>query len=381
MSIATAAPPRNAGPEPPRIRPRNFHRSDVWIIAGAAASSLSLVWLVFERLTLLSGSGGFLVCWVLGFLTIYWLVVREVEDRVAAKDKLWSVVITMGAFFLIVPLVMIVVFIIAKGIKAFTFTFFVQTQQFVAPTSGAKAGGALHSIVGTLEQVAIAILISVPLALATAVYLNEIGGRGRRPVRMFVDAMSGVPSIVAGLFIYAVVVIGLGWGFSGFAAALALSILMLPTVTRTAEEVLRLVPGGLREAGLALGSQEWRVTWSVVLPTARSGLITAVILGVARAIGETAPLLFTAFGNTVLNANPFHGAQDSLSLFAYTLIRFPQVAEQQRAWTGAMVLMFIVLVLFVVARIVGRKGGVGRKALRAAVVPTPYEPTEDTEIE
>jgi phosphate transport system permease protein len=380
MSVATSAPPRMA-PEQPRIRPRNFHLSDLGIIAGAAASSLSLVWLVFERLTLLSGSGGFLVCWLLGFLTIYWLVVREVEDRVAAVDKLWTVVITIGALFLIIPLVSIVVFIIAKGIKAFTFTFFVQTQQFVAPTSGAKAGGALHSIVGTLEQVGIAILISVPLALATAVFLNEIGGKGRRLVRMLVDAMSGVPSIVAGLFIYAVVIIGLGWGFSGFAASLALSILMLPTVTRTSEEVLRLVPGGLREAGLALGSQEWRVTWSVVLPTARSGLITAVILGVARAIGETAPLLFTAFGNTVMNANAFHGAQDSLSLFAYTLIRFPQVAEQQRAWTGAMVLMFIVLVLFVVARIVGRQGGVARKALRAAAVPTPYEPTEDTEIE
>jgi phosphate transport system permease protein len=211
------------------------------------------------------------------------------------------------------------------------------------------------------------------------VFLNEIGGKGRRAVRMFVDAMSGVPSIVAGLFIYAVLVVGLGWGFSGFAGALALSILMLPTVTRTSEEVLRLVPDGLREAGLALGSQEWRVTWNVVLPTARSGLITAVILGVARAIGETAPLLFTAFGNTALNWNVFHGAQDSMSLFVYTLIRFPQAAEQQRAWTGAMILMFIVLVLFVIARIVGRGTLSSRRALTAAVVPTPLDPDDDQE--
>jgi phosphate transport system permease protein len=363
-------------PEPERITPRNFHASDLGILAGSIASSLSLVWLVFERLTLLSGAGGFVVCWIGVFLLIYWLVVREVEDPVAAKDKVVAVVITLGALILIIPLVMIVIFVIAKGFRAFTWKFFTETQQSVGPLSPPTSGGALEALVGTLEQVGIAILISVPLALATAVFLNEVGGKGRRAVRMFVDAMSGVPSIVAGLFIYAVLVIGLGWGFSGFAGALALSILMLPTVTRTSEEVLRLVPDGLREAGLALGSQEWRVTWSVVLPTARSGLITAVILGVARAIGETAPLLFTAFGNIALNWNAFHGAQDSMSLFVWTYIRYPQVAEQTRAWTAAMILMFLVLILFVIARLVGRGSLASRRALTAAVVPPPLDPGE-----
>jgi phosphate transport system permease protein len=199
-------------PEPERITPRNFHASDLGILAGSIASSLSLVWLVFERLTLLSGAGGFVVCWIGVFLLIYWLVVREVEDPVAAKDKVVAVVITLGALILIIPLVMIVIFVIAKGFRAFTWKFFTETQQSVGPLSPPTSGGALEALVGTLEQVGIAILISVPLALATAVFLNEVGGKGRRAVRMFVDAMSGVPSIVAGLFIYAVLVIGLGWG-------------------------------------------------------------------------------------------------------------------------------------------------------------------------
>jgi phosphate transport system permease protein len=138
---------------------------------------------------------------------------------------------------------------------------------------------------------------------------------------------------------------------------------MLPTVTRTAEVVLRLVPGGLREASLALGASEWRTVHDVVLPTSRSGLVTAVILGVARAIGETAPLLLTIGGAFVVNANPFHGKQDALPYFVYRLIKFPQTAQVQRAWTGALVLLALVLVLFVAARIVG-----GRKAGSAGIL-------------
>ena len=192
--------------------------------------------------------------WVVAFLVVYWLVVREVEDTVAARDKLSSVIITLGAIALIVPLVSIIVFIVCEGPRRPLGDVLHADPGVRRPQVGGEGRrGALHSIVGTLEQVGIAVIISVPLALATAVFLNEIGGKGRRPVRMLVDAMSGVPSIVAGLFIFAVWVVGLHQGFSGFAGALALSILMLPTVTRTSEEVLRLVPDGLREAGLALG--------------------------------------------------------------------------------------------------------------------------------
>ena len=167
--------------------------------------------------------------------------------------------------------------------------------------------------------------------------------------------MSGVPSIVAGLFIYAVWIVQFGHGFSGFAASLALAVLMLPTITRTAEEVLRLVPDGLREASLALGAPEWRTTMRVVLPTARSGLITAVILGVARAVGETAPLIMTSFGATTMNVNPFDGAQASLPLSVYQLVSNPFASQQERAYAGAFILILTVLALFTLARLLGRK--------------------------
>ncbi|HEX4218463.1 MAG TPA: ABC transporter permease subunit, partial [Acidimicrobiales bacterium] len=178
-------------------------------------------------------------------------------------------------------------------------------------------------------------------------------------VRIFVDAMSGMPSIVSGLFIYATFIIPLAkdnalFGFNGFMASLALSLTMMPTICRAVEVVLRLVPAGLREAGLALGASRARVVFSVVLPTASSGVATAAILGIAREAGETAPLLFTAFGYNLFNANPFKGPQESLPLFVYRFIREPSVADIQRGFAGALVLMVVILLLFVVARIVGR---------------------------
>ena len=194
---------------------------------------------------------------------------------------------------LLVPLVLVVGYTVYRGYSALRAHFFFDTLRTTGPSSKASDGGAAHAIIGTLEQVGLAMLMSVPLGVATALFLNEIRGRMARPVRLIVDAMSAIPSIVAGLFIYAVFVLGLGYGLSGFAGALALAVLMLPTVTRTAEVVLRLVPGGLREGALALGGTEWRMAKQVILPTARAGLVTAVILGVARAVGETAPLLLT----------------------------------------------------------------------------------------
>src|SRR5260370_2187487 len=198
--------------------------------------------------------------------------------------------------------------------------------------------------------------------MRVAVFLNDVGGRLVRPVRFIVNAMSGVPSIVAGLFIFAAWIVQLGNKFSGLAGALALSVLMLPTVTRTAEEMLRIVPDGLREASLALGAPEWRTVSGVVLPTARAGLLTAVILGVARAVGETAPLIMTAFGASILNLNPFKEAQSSLPLMIYSLIRSPQQAQADRAWTEAFVLIALVLALFTLARILaGRAVGGGKR--------------------
>jgi phosphate transport system permease protein len=186
------------------------------------------------------------------------------------------------------------------------------------------------------------------------VYLHEIKGRMTKPIRFIVDAMSGLPSIVAGLLIFTVWVNGRG--FSGVACSAALFVLMLPTQTRASEEILRTVPDSLREGSLALGAPQWRVITRVVLPTARAGLLTASILAVARAIGETAPAILTAFGSSVTNKNPFHGPQASLPLMVWDLIRQPNQVQIDRAWTALLILVLFVLVAFTLARWVGTRG-------------------------
>jgi phosphate transport system permease protein len=327
-------------------------REDVGVLLGAAASSLSLVWIVYTQMAPFSGAIGFVVFWYLAVILIYWIAERELEGPQLAADKAIAVAIGSIAVGLLIPLLLIIGYVVQKGFSTLSFHFLKDTLVATGPQDGADKGGAGHAIVGTLEQVALAVMISVPVGLATAIYMNEVGGHMVRWVRMFVNAMSGVPSIVAGLFIYAVWILQLGHTFSGFAASLALSILMLPTVTRTAEEVLRLVPSGLREASLALGAPEWRTVWQVVLPTARSGLVTAVILGVARAVGETAPLIMTAFGSQALNRSPFDGPQQSLPLFVWGQYQLQLPGPLARAWAGALVLITLVLVLFTIARLV-----------------------------
>lgn len=346
-AVATGAPPRK----------KNFRARDMQVLAACLVSAGALTWLIFFQLTSFTGKSGVVIVWIFLFLALYWLVIRDLEGSLAASDRIASLITTGLAMSLMLPLISIVVFVVIKGVKAFTPAFFTQSLEGVGPLDPPSTGGALHAIIGTLEQITIAIVLSVPLGFATAVFLNEVGGVLRRPVRIFVNAMSGVPSIVAGLFIYGVLIIQFKQAFSGLAAGLALTLLMLPTVTRTAEEVLRLVPGGLREASLALGAQEWSTTWRVVLPTARAGLVTAVILGVARSVGETAPLILTAFGTNITNLNPFKNPQSALPLFSYSLLGSPIPSDQDRAWTGALVLIMLVLGLFILARRVsgGRK--------------------------
>ena len=342
--------------EEERIAVREFRGSDALELAGCAFGSFCLTWLVYERLTPLSGGIGFFVSWYAMFLLATWFVARDRLGELEARDRLARVIVASVAIGLLIPLGIIIGYTIGRGYHALRPQFFIQDQSRVGPLSPATEGGGSAGIVGSLEMVGLAGLMSVPLGILTAVFLNEIGGRLARPVRMIVDAMSAIPSIVAGLFIYAAFVIALHQQQTGFAASLSLAVLMLPTVTRMAELVLRLVPGGLREASLALGGSEWSTVRRVVLPTARTGLLTAVILGVARVIGETAPLILTTLGNTSFNSDPFRGKQDALPLMIYRLVRFPQPAVIQRAWTGALVLLAIVLVLFIVARLLGGRG-------------------------
>jgi phosphate transport system permease protein len=353
MSVAT---PLRRPPAPiqiPRVRPSSFTKRDLAVLGGAVSASFALVWLLYSQLLPFQGAQGFLLCWIVTFLLMYFAAVREIDGRVIARDRTMAALVSVTAVAIVVPLALILGYVGLKGLPFLRLRFFTTTMADIGPSAPSSQSGGLHAIVGTLEQVGIAMLISVPLGVLTAVYLNEVKGRLQRPVRIFVDAMSGTPSIVAGLFIYTVLVAG-GGSFSGLAAALALSVLMLPTVTRTSEVVLRLVPDGLREASLALGSPQWKTVWRVVLPSARSGLITACILGVARVIGETAPLIMTAFGSSTMNADPFSGAQAALPLSAFNLFREfgPSV---DRAWTFAAVLVLMVLILFVAARRIGRR--------------------------
>jgi phosphate transport system permease protein len=260
---------------------------------------------------------------------------------------------------LLIPLAWLIGYVVSRGLPHLRPGFFVHDQRGITPGMPATAGGGSHAIIGTVEQVGLALIWSLPLGVLAAVFLNESRSRWRRPVRIFVDAMSGLPSVLAGLFIFAVLILPFAkkstiFSFNGFMASLALAMIMLPTITQTITVVLRLVPDGLREASLALGSSRARTVWSVVLPTARTGMTTAVVLGIARAVGETAPLLFTAFGYDLMNANPVKGAQESLPLFVFRNIQKPAVAAVDRAFAGAFVLMLIVLGLFGLARYIGR---------------------------
>jgi phosphate transport system permease protein len=367
VGAAPTPPPRRETP----VRPTTFTRDDQLVLAGSAIAAFFLVFLVYslleQGLNPLDGWLTFGIWWYASFLAIYWLAVRQLHGRLLAADRFWSALIVTLSLLMLVPLVLIIAFVLYKGLPTITPHFFVETVQTCGQLDGPTCGGVGHAIVGTLEMVGVAIVMALPLAMLCAVFLNEIGGPLRRPVRLIVNAMSGVPSIVAGLFIYASWVVAFHRGFNGFGASLALAILMLPTITRTAEEVLRLVPDGLREGALALGASEWRTVWRVVLPTARSGLITAVLLGVARGVGETAPLIMTAFGSSLFNWNPFVGAQEALPQFIYTYIHFnPGSAPYQRAWSAAAVLIFLVLGLFTLARTLGARTSIEGRQRRAA---------------
>ncbi|GIH21832.1 phosphate transport system permease protein PstA [Acrocarpospora phusangensis] len=349
----------------PRRRPRAWRWADVGEFAGSAASALLLTWLIFDRFLPFRIQGvAFAVAWYALTLPIYWLVVRDGHGPVAARDRLASILITTGAALALSPIFLVVGYVTIRGLGVIDFGFLTETMELTGPLSEAGDGGLLHSLVGTLQQLGIATLIAVPLGVLTAVYLSEITGPLARPTRLVADAMTALPSIVAGLFVYSIVVIRTGWGFSGFAGSLALTILMLPTVTIAAEQVLRVVPGSLREAALALGSPYWRSVLLVVLPTARAGLATAVILGMARVVGETAPVLLTVGGTNILNVNPFSDYQDNIPLFVFNQIRSSKETFVERAWGGALLLLILVLVLFVLARLAGGAGPGGKSRRR-----------------
>ncbi|TDD19834.1 phosphate ABC transporter permease PstA [Nonomuraea diastatica] len=278
--------------------------------------------------------------------------IQHISTGRRLKDRIVQGLVYLAFALAVVPLVSVLWLVISNGLARFDMTFLTHSMRGI----GARdvGGGAYHAIIGTLEQVLLSSLISVPVGLLTAIYLVEYGSGDRlsRAISFFVDVMTGIPSVVAGLFVLAFWILFLGMPYSGFAGAMALSILMMPTVVRSAEEMLRLVPDDLREASYALGVAKWRTILKVVLPTAFTGIVTGVMLAVARVAGETAPLLLTVFFTDSINNDPFSGPQMGLPLYVFDQAARPNDTAIDRAWTGALTLILIVMLLNLVARLI-----------------------------
>ncbi|WP_245923609.1 phosphate ABC transporter permease PstA [Paractinoplanes atraurantiacus] len=330
---------------------------DVLAALGAGVAAICLTVLIFHWIAPFSGLLGFIVVAFGMFLALYAALLWLDGNGPAVRDRLMSAVVHGLAALLLIALIFVVTFTVGSGLKALVhLNFFTQDLTHAGPLAPLTEGGALHAVVGTLEQIGMALAVTVPLGLLCALFLSETRGGFTRFVRTIVEAMTALPSIVAGLFIYATVVLLLHAPKSGFAASLAIGVMMLPIMVRAADVVLRLVPGPLKEASLALGASRWQTVRHVVLPTARPGLATAIILATARGIGETSPVLLTAGYATALNADPFHDPQASLPLATFTLIKSPQDGDVARGYGTAAVLLALVLLLFIIARLIGGRG-------------------------
>ena len=365
LDESRTAPSQFGGVAPQRRRRTGSLRpARVFDVTGAAVSGVCVAWLVFGRLAALSGPFGFVLVAFAGFLVVHAVLVSLHEDRMATRDAVMTTLLSSFGFLAFGVLALIVGFTLWRGREALVHAnFYTQDMSRAGPLAPLTVGGAAHAVVGTLWMIGIALVLSVPLGLVCAVYLDQSRNRLARLVRTIVEAMTALPTILAGLFIYAAWILTLGNEESALAAALALSIMMLPYMIRTADLVLRLVPHSLREASDALGAPSWRTVWHVVLPTARSGLTTAVILATARGIGEASPVLLTAGFTSYLNLDPVHGPMVSLPLLALELVASGQPSYVARGFGCAALLLLVILVLFVVARIIGGYGP-GRQSPR-----------------
>ena len=330
---------------------------DVAQVAGALGAALATTAVFWFELSPFSGLIGFaIVSWFL-FVLYYSVLVSFDEDRVTRQSRVSNAVVLSLAVLVVGALIWIIVYTALSAWPALVhLNFYTQDGALSGPLSPLTQGGAKHAVVGTLLELGIAMGAAVPLGLLTAVFINEVPGAYSRFIRIVVDAMTAMPDVLAGLFIYATFILALGQGKSGLAAGLALGITAMPIVCRAADVVLRLMPGGLTEASYALGTSQWRTVWYVTLPTVRSGLATAVILGAARAIGETAPVLLTAGVTTHLTFHVTGGPMMSLPLMAYTSVLEPFAVEKARAFGAAFILLLLVVVLFVTARRIGGRG-------------------------
>jgi phosphate transport system permease protein len=275
---------------------------------------------------------------------------RRRRDRAARGLILGATILAL------IPLALIVYYLLKKGLGSWSGDFFTTDPTGNTFFKTSSIGGIKSAILGSIEMVALASAIAIPIGTGVAVWLVEYGRSSRfaQLVRFFVDVLTGVPSILFGLFVYIVLVVGTGSSYAGYKGSIALSLLMLPIVIRSAEVILTLVPGGLRESALALGAPRWRVIFRIVLPTALPGMVTGILLAVARAAGETAPLLFTAASthNTTANLGAF---MNSLPVQIYNDVTSPTPSVVDRAWGAALTLVVLILILNLLARLVSRR--------------------------
>jgi|HubBroStandDraft_1064217.scaffolds.fasta_scaffold18728_2 phosphate transport system permease protein len=323
--------------------------------AGAATGALGLVWVLYERVLPFSGVLGFWLCWYALFLVFYTVMASLQWGRLEAKNRLATVAFATGGVVAFLIVVEQSGYTLIRGASAVShLNFWTQSQEAVGPESLQTVGGVLNAMVGSVEELAMATLFAVPLGVTAALFLSEIGGGLARTVRTIVEAMTALPDLIAGLFIYVLLILTFGFQQCGFCAAVAIAITMMPIVARASEVVFKIVPGTLKEASYALGSSQWRTVWNVTLPTARSGLATAIVLAMARGIGETAPVLLVAGYTKDLNFNPLSGPMNSLPLFIYNSVHVLGTTPYvERGFGAGFVLVVVVLVLFTIARRLG----------------------------
>ena len=330
-----------------------------WFNPALAAACLAITVVAFSIPATTEGTEfnvlGTVIVAATAYAVLSFVVTLIAQGPRVAKDRLMTTLVSAAFAIAVVPLISLISTVVSLGLARFDGTFFTSSMRNVV----GQGGGALHAVIGTLEITALAAIISIPIGLLTAIYLVEYGrGRLAKWVTALVDVMTGIPSIVAGLFAFSLFALFLGPGVRmGFAGAIALSVLMVPVVVRSAEEMLRIVPMELREASFALGVPKWLTVLKVVLPTASSGLITGVMIAIARVIGETAPLLIVAGFTQSMNYNPFDERMMTLPVFVYYSYA-NQGADTQayidRAWAGALTLIVIVMALNLGARILSR---------------------------
>ena len=347
---ATAMPNALTSGKLPRYAP-------LWMLGASLAFSIAVFAVLnWAGATITYNWAGTVILAVALYCVLIWVVSRLVEGGRKAADRLVTALVATAFGIALVPLISVTYTVIVKGIARFDLSFFTESMRNVV----GAGGGALHAIVGTLLITGMATIISVPIGLLTAIYLVEYGrGSLARAITFLVDVMTGIPSIVAGLFAYAFFSLilsdpGVRFGLGG---SVALSLLMIPVVVRSSEEMLKLVPNELREASYALGVPKWLTILKIVIPTSIAGITTGVTLAISRVIGETAPLLLIAGFTASMNYNLFEEKMMSLPVFVYTQYANPGTDVQSyldRAWAGALTLIVIVMVLNLVARLIAK---------------------------